>query len=254
MFELERLYTGGKRPVVTAHRGFSGKYPENTLPAFDAAYRLGVDIIEFDVRESIDGELIIMHDPTVDRTSDGGGKVNELKFNDLRCLNASYWQGTHDGGFRLEKPAYENLQIPTFREVLTFCADKHLGINIQVYVDSPEAIKRICALYNEFDLYKRAFLMISTFEQAKIVKKLNSGIEICVGEERDNLKRHKEFGSRLIQPWKKFITPGFCREIAELGLWANMFFSNTSEENRKYLNYGIQGIMTDLPDLLLNQP
>ncbi|MFA6815388.1 MAG: glycerophosphodiester phosphodiesterase family protein [Lentisphaeria bacterium] len=253
MFKLETVYLGGKRPVVTAHRGFSGKYPENTLPAFKAAYRLGVDIIEFDVRESIDSELLIMHDSSIDRTTNGSGEINKLKFKDLRLVNASYWQGTHDRGKRLEKPAYENLQIPTFREILEFCAGKDLGINIQVYVDSPAALKKICSLYAEFDLYQKAFLMIATFKQAQAVKEINPRIEICVGEERDNLKRHKEFGSKIIQPWKAFVTPEFCCEIADIGLWANMFFSNTPEENEKYLSYGLQGIMTDLPDLLLKQ-
>ncbi len=252
MFKLEDVYTSGKRPVVTAHRGFSGKYPENTLSAFDAAYKSGVDIIEFDVRESADGEIMVMHDTSVDRTTNGSGQINELNFKDLRKLNASYWLGPHDSGKRLEKPAYKNVQIPTFREVLEFCIDKELGINIQVNADSSAAIKKICSLYAEFDLYQKAFLMIGSFKLAQTIKELNPQIEICVGEERHNLKRHKEFGSRIIQPRKPMVTPEFCREIAELGLWANMFFSNTREENEKYLSYGLQGIMTDLPDLLLN--
>lgn len=251
MFQLEKVYTNGKRPIITAHRGFSGKYPENTLAAFEAAYRLGVDIIEFDVRESQDGELLIMHDSSIDRTTNGSGQINELKFKYLRQLNASYWQGTHDCGKRLKKPTCKNLQIPTLREVLEFCIGKDLGINIQVYVDSPTALQKICSLYVEFYLYQKAFLMLATFKQAQAVKDINPQIEICVGEERNNLKRHKEFGSRIVQPWKDYVTPEFCREITKLELWANMFFSNTQKENEKYLSYGLQGIMTDLPDLLI---
>jgi glycerophosphoryl diester phosphodiesterase len=251
MFDLKKLYTSGKCPIVTAHRGFSGKYPENTLPAFEAAIQLGVDIIEFDVRETVDGKLVIMHDPSVDRTTDGSGDVNKLTFDELRMLNASYWQGTHDNGKKLDVPVYENLQIPTLREVFDFCKGKDIGINIQVYVNSNEALKEICSLYAEFDLYKKAFLMIATFEQAQIVREINPKIEICVGEERDNLQRHKDFGSRIIQPWKEFVTPELCRAVSEYGLWANMFFSNTREENEKFLSYGIQGIMTDRPDLLI---
>lgn len=251
MFELEKLYNSGKCPIVTAHRGFSGKYPENTLQAFEAAHRLGVDIIEFDIRESVDGQLIVMHDTSVDRTTNGSGDVNKLTFKELRKLNASYWQGTHDSGKKLKTPVFKNLQIPTFREVLEFCADKDLGINIQVYADSSEAIHKICCLYNEFDLYKKAFLMIATFAQAETVKDINPRIEVCVGEKRNNLQRHKDFGSRIVQPYKGLVTPEFCHKIKELGLWANMFYSNTLEDNKKSLSYGIQGIMTDLPDLLI---
>jgi glycerophosphoryl diester phosphodiesterase len=251
MFELEKLYASGKRPIVTAHRGFSGKYPENTIPAFTAAYELGVDIIEFDVRDTADGVPVIMHDETVDRTTNGHGMVTELKFSDLRKLNASYWKGTHDSGKRLDSPEYEDLQIPTFQEVLEFCKDKDLGINIQVYVKDFAVMHKICELYDQYDLYKRAFLMLSTFAEAKAIKAINPRIEICVGEDRGNLKRHKEFGSKIIQPAKNFVTPEFCEQIEKLGLWANMFYSNTKEENEKYLSYGLQGIMTDLPDLLI---
>jgi glycerophosphoryl diester phosphodiesterase len=251
MFELEKLYTSGKCPIVTAHRGFSGKYPENTLVAFEAAYLLGVDIIEFDIRESADGQLIVMHDTSVDRTTNGSGEVNKLTFEELRKLNASYWQGTHDSGEKIKIPVFKNLQIPTFREVLEFGADKDLGFNIQVYVDSLEAIKKICSLYDEFALYKKAFLMIATFAQAETVKNINSRIEVCVGEERNNLQRHKDFGSKIIQPTANFVSPEFCYKIKELGLWANMFYSNTPEDNKKFLGYGIQGIMTDLPDLFI---
>lgn len=253
MFELAKLYLSDKSPIVTAHRGFSGKYPENTLLAFEAAYKLGVDIIEFDVRESVDGELLIMHDSSVNRTTDGSGEINELHFDYIRSLNASYWHGAHDTGYRLEKPAYNIMQVPTLCEVLTFCADKDVGINIQVYVESPEAVKKICALYDEFDLYKKAFLMITTFARAQEVKTINSLIEVCVGEERQNLKRHKDFGSRIVQPNKEIVSPELCREIKRLALWANMFFSNTIEENEKYFGYGIQGIMTDQPQLIIKK-
>ena len=251
MFELESLYTSGKRPVVTAHRGFSGKFPENTIPAFEAAYKIGADIVEFDVRETSDGKLIIMHDTSVDRTTNGSGEVSELEFDYIRTLNASYWTGTHDTGKRLEDPTHDFLQVPTFREVLEFLDNKEVGINIQVYINSEKALKEICDLYVEFNLFKRAFLMISTFAQAEEVKAINSSIEVCVGEERDNLKRHKDFGSKIIQPWRDFVTPEFCEEISKLGFWANMFYSNTQEENEKYLSYGIQGILTDRPDLLV---
>ena len=83
MFELGRLYNSKKSPIVTAHRGFSGKFPENTMPAFEAAYNLGVDFIEFDVRESADGVLVVLHDSTVDRTTNGSGEVKSLKFEDI---------------------------------------------------------------------------------------------------------------------------------------------------------------------------
>lgn len=251
MFSVKSLYQVPNRKVITAHRGFSGRYPENTLLAFEEAIQIGADIIEFDVRETADGELVIMHDSSVDRTTNGTGNVSELLYQDLQSLNASYWLGPHDTGKRLSTPEYKTMAIPTLNEALEYLHSRDIGINIQVYVNTAQARGKICELYQHFSLYEKAFLMIASFSEATLIKKVNPKIEICVGEDRDNLQRHKEFGSSFIQPWKSYVTPEFCFKIKELGLFANLFYSNTAEENQKYLELGMQGIMTDCPDLLI---
>lgn len=86
------------RPIIIAHRGFSGRYPENTLRAFKEALRLRVDAIETDVRSTKDGALVIIHDDTVDRTTDGSGYVKDLTLDEISKLDAGSWKGEEFAG------------------------------------------------------------------------------------------------------------------------------------------------------------
>lgn len=95
---------------VAAHRGWSEKYPENTMLAYKKAAELGVDQIEIDVRVTRDGELVIIHDATVDRTTNGTGKVGEMTLASIRELDAGSWKGAEFAGER----------VPTFAEFLDF--------------------------------------------------------------------------------------------------------------------------------------
>ena len=84
-----------KRPdkvYVAAHRGWYNKYPENTMPAFRAVVELGVDQVETDVRISADGELVLIHDATLERTTNGTGKVIDKTLAELRALDAGIWK------------------------------------------------------------------------------------------------------------------------------------------------------------------
>ena len=102
-----------KNIFVAAHRGWCAEYPENTMPAFIAATELGVDQIELDIRATKDGELVIIHDSTVDRTTDGTGNVCEMTFAEIRALDAGIKKG--------EK--FRSTRIPTFREFLDYIKD-----------------------------------------------------------------------------------------------------------------------------------
>jgi len=109
--------------AIIAHRGGSSLAPENTLAAFRRAMELGVDYVEVDVRQTKDGGLVCMHDSTVDRTTNGKGKVEELTLEEIQALDAGSW-------FSQE---YRGERVPTFQEVLSLCKDK-----IHVYLDHKE--------------------------------------------------------------------------------------------------------------------
>jgi len=119
--------TGGERKQVenVAHRGASGYAPENTIAAYDLAVDMKADYIEIDVQRSKDGELVSIHDNTVNRTTDGTGKVRDLTFEQLRALDAGSWKGERFAGE----------QIPTFDEIL----DRYHGkVGILIELKSPE--------------------------------------------------------------------------------------------------------------------
>lgn len=109
------------RPLVFAHRGAKRVAPENTLPAFEAAIRLGADGVELDVQYSSDGKLVIFHDLNLEKTSNGTGRVTAHPFEELRELDA----GAHFG------PEFAGTQIPTLDEVLDLAKGKLL-VNIEL--------------------------------------------------------------------------------------------------------------------------
>jgi glycerophosphoryl diester phosphodiesterase len=251
---LKQLYRDPKKIVTTGHRGFSGRYPENTLIAFRKALRVPVDIIEFDVRSSRDDVPVILHDETIDRTSNGTGLPRDHTLEELRQLNFSHWHAAQRDGHRLERPAYPDVTIPTLEEALD-CLKGKAGLNIQVCDTTAPVLSEICRLYHSYDLYDEGYLSMSTFGGAELVRALNPRIELCILERQNAmdatlLKEMKDYGCTFVQPGRKAVTPEFCSIVKDLGLCANMFWSNTDEDNRKYIGYGLQGILTDYPDVL----
>ncbi|MCK5844431.1 MAG: hypothetical protein KAG97_06965 [Victivallales bacterium] len=258
--DFRSLFAKDGKIVVTAHRGFSGKFPENTLLAFEEAVKLDVDCLEFDIRSTSDMVPIILHDATLDRTSDGTSSPNAYSLKELKKLNASYFKGApSDGtGVRLDKPAYPEMEIPTFLELLESVPET-VGLNIQVYQTQPRSfLEKICALYDEFDIYGRGYLTMSTFKDAEAVREINPKIDLCVLERQWNLdesvlRELRDFGCDIIQPGREVVTLEFCALINEMGFHANMFYSNTAEDNEKFTSYGMRGILTDNPGVLVRQ-
>ena len=115
------------RPLVFAHRGGGGLFPENTLEAFKYSAEMGVDVLELDIHSTADGKLVVMHDATVDRTTDGNGRVNELTFDQLKKLDAGY-KFTNDGGKTFPFRG-KNITVPTLDEV--FSAFPAMTFNIE---------------------------------------------------------------------------------------------------------------------------
>ncbi|MBN1341623.1 MAG: glycerophosphodiester phosphodiesterase family protein [Phycisphaerae bacterium] len=122
-----------KRIVIGDHRGAAQLAPENTLAAFKKSIELGMDMTELDLRTTADGELVVIHDPMVDRTTDGKGEVRGMTLAELRKLNAGRWFGPR---FALER-------IPTFKEVLLLCKGK---IRVKVHVKQADPAKLVAEL------------------------------------------------------------------------------------------------------------
>jgi glycerophosphoryl diester phosphodiesterase len=126
--------------MVIAHRGFSGRYPENTLKAFEEALKLPIDAVELDVRRTKDGVLVVIHDETVDRTTNGKGKVRDLTWSEIQKLDAGSWKGKEFAGERIPR-LEEALQLINAR-VVVFLEIKEPDTAPQVV----EALRQLDAL------------------------------------------------------------------------------------------------------------
>ena len=150
--------TVDNRMTVAGHRGDSYNYYENTMTAFKEAYTSGADMIETDVRLTKDGALVLMHDDTVNRTTDGRGKVSELTLEDIKKLNA---------GDKLDVE-----RVPTFLEFIEWISNTSLTVNIEIkeyFLDgnnlrAEECIDKVISLVEEFGLTDR--ILINSFDAA----------------------------------------------------------------------------------------
>ena len=108
--------------IVLAHRGYSAKAPENTMAAFELALAVGADGIELDVHMTRDGEIVVIHDDTLDRTTNGKGPVSDQTMAELRELDAGSWFS----------PEFAGERIPTLKLVLELIKDKDVLLNIEI--------------------------------------------------------------------------------------------------------------------------
>lgn len=250
---LTRLYADPAHPVAVAHRGACGLYPENTLLAMQKAVAFGADMIEFDLRLTRDGVPVLLHDRTIDRTSDGKGVPGDYTFDEIRKFNFSYFRSIW--GERLPTPSYAALPIPSFEEILSALADR-VCMNIQVYDDSPAALRTICTLFRRYDMFDRGFLAMSSFEAAERVRAIDPEVETAVlgawdfRATPDEIRKCRAFGCRFIQPPVETLRPETFPLCRELGMSANVFFSDTDLEIRRLVKDGASGILSNRIDIL----
>ena len=141
---------------LAAHRGYSAKFPENTMLAMREAVKLDIDMLEIDLHMTKDGEIILMHDHLVDRTSNGTGLISEKTFSEMRALDVGAWKGAEFAGER----------VPTFREFLEFFKDyPTLEVNVELK-DYPghsgefayESCDKSLALIEEYGITDRVYI------------------------------------------------------------------------------------------------
>ncbi len=246
---LSSLRTAG-RFIITAHRGASYENPENTLLSMEKAVEAGADLIEFDLRASREGVPVLLHDETVDRTSEGHGRPEELPLAELKRLNFSYFR--HHG--RLEKPCCERMEIPTFEEVLERFGGR-VCMNIQTYARTDEVLTTICCLFEKYDMHDRGFLTVYP-ETAEKVRRIAPDIELCLTpgwKERtapENLRLCRDWSCRFVQPVREFVTPATFQLCRELGLTSNVFFADDPALMRELAAMGADGVLTNRPEQL----
>ncbi|KAA3647424.1 MAG: glycerophosphodiester phosphodiesterase [Bacteroidetes bacterium] len=245
-----------QRPLIIAHRGASGLAPENTLAAFAKAIEIGVDRLEMDLRQTIDGEVVVIHDKTIMRTTNGWGSVRKLSLKNIQKYSAGSW---FHYNFSSEK-------VPTFREVLKL-VNGQTKLLLEVKEGSPyhhNIERNILNLINEFDAHK--WCIVQSFndkvlENFRELPNLNSDVQKLFeafipvapfyGGSRFSYKRIRSYGfAEEVNINYRYVTPLVVRKVHELGKKVNVWTVNQPENLVKYTKMGVDGIITDYPDRL----
>lgn len=234
-----------ERPLIIAHRGAKGEAPENTLAAFRLGIEQGCDAIELDVHLSKDGEIIVCHDPTLDRTTDMQGTIREMTVRELKQADAGSWF----------HPSFKGERIPLLEEVLDLVpAGMMINIEIKESYDremEPALLKLIERKGRLQDV------IISSFYHKSLhyLKQLEPEIKIGLLYDVD-VMRHpslaESFGAPVysLHPNAKRLGIEDVREAVECGLNVYPYTINTIEQMKEAIRAGVSGIITDYPGRL----
>lgn len=238
--------------MVAAHRAMHPKHPENSLAAVRENIDLGVDILEIDIRESKDGKLVLMHDETIDRTTNGKGKVSDLDFSTLKDVNL-----IHNEEITVE-------HIPTFEALLEIAKGK-IMIDVDFKEDDPTAIKKAYTLIKKHHMEEQIlFYIYDNYQLIPLLRDLNPKIKIMprAYSRKDIRKILKIGGIKVIHIDESFYKNRIMQKIRSSGarIWSNALGKYDQMERRKkdsgfsqlrekkYINV----IQTDLPEELLH--
>ncbi|UQD55886.1 glycerophosphodiester phosphodiesterase family protein [Flavobacterium sp. K5-23] len=220
------------------HRGVRGYEPENTLISFKKAIDMHVDAIELDVHLSADGELMVIHDETVDRTTNGKGLVNQLSLPELKRLVVN-----------------KKHSIPTLTEVLELVNQKcFVNIELKSYETANKVVDLIEKYVSERNWNYDQFL-VSSFDWNALqqVTFLNSEIPIGVLTETDldlAFAFAKFIQAKAIHPYFHLLTAENTIKLQEKGFQVYPWTVNELEDIKKTKSYNVNGIITDFPDRL----
>ncbi len=235
-------------PQIYAHRGFSQRYPENTLLAFEQAAQAGADGIEFDIHLAADGVPVVVHDLPLGRTVKGSGLVTEFRSDQLAAMDA----GTHKGA------EFVGVGVPSLRQVFEWSRGNRLMMNVEIKA-GPKAYVGLEAvvldLVREFDLFDR--VVVSAFDHHVLVRlrELEPRIETAI-----------LIAGTLVRPWDYLAGIGAsglhfhaacpipAEDIAELqrrGIALRVWTVNDPAHLQHFMAQGMDAVITDCPDRAL---
>lgn len=233
------------RPKVVAHRGFSGKYPENSTLAFEKSIKAKADMIELDIRITKDKEIIVIHDLDLKRTSDGEGSVEEMTLAEIHQYDIGSWLS----------PRFTGQRVPLLRDVLRLCKANGMELNIEIKAtEHTEIVPMLNEMLIEEDFLQGVIVSSFDIPLLEALKEINP--EIPCGYLFDKtdimevLKESASKGFEAIHPRWLRITPEAKAEADRLGIMINCWTVNLEEDMQSMIELGVNGIITNYPDLL----
>jgi len=233
---------------VIAHRGFSGQAPENTLIAIRQAIEVGADMVEIDVTVTADGHVILLHDETLDRTTDSAGLPTAKTLEEIRKLDAGSWFA----------PEYAGEGIPTLTEALETVKDRIL-INVEIKSEAVEhgVVPKVAALIIEHEMLDqvvvssfspKALTQMKTVDPAVITATLfNKELHTDL----DPLEIIQEVGSREFNISGKRLTVAMVERCHRHSIPVAVYTVNEPDEMLRLIDMGVDAVFTDHPDLMI---
>jgi glycerophosphoryl diester phosphodiesterase len=238
-----------QRPVIFAHRGASAYAPENTMSSFALAQAQGADAIELDTKLSADGEVVVFHDPTLDRTTDGAGRLADRSLAELRALDAgSFFSAT----FRGEK-------IPLLDEVLEAFGRKiYIDIDLTNYTTPTDGlVVKVCELVKRHALQDyvifSSFLACNLRQAARRMPEVPRGLLAPKGWKGIWARSFGySFGDyAALHPYRTDVSAQQVRRVHRLKRRIHVWTVNAIDELKRLADWGVDGIFTDDPKLAL---
>lgn len=262
------------RVWIIAHRGARSLAPENTLPAASKALEHQADGWELDVAMSLDGELVVLHDDTLERTSDavdvfpdrGPWSVYDFRLEELRQLDFGSWfvesdpfeQGAQGNITSDEMEAYRGVRLPTLREALQFTKDNDWWVNIEIKDASGTQadaviVAEVLALVEELEMQQQVLISSFNWKYLQQVRALNASIPtgLLVNQiVMDPVKLMLEMDAQAFHPSMKHTYAKQVQELREAGYAVNVWTVNEESDMQALIEMGVTGIITDFPQLL----
>ncbi len=242
----------GRLPYIIAHRGISGKAPENTLSSFSRALQVpGIDMIELDVRCSKEGEIIVLHDRTLQRTSTGNGAARTYTLEELRTFDFGSWF----------HPSFAGERIPTLREVLQMVG-RSRWFNIEVKGDfflreKDRFVRRIVETVAECGMTPHVLFSSFTHDLIATVRRVDStvatGVIYNIYRDFGRLpsKLAGRVGAKVFVCAKHELSKMMIRDARQHGLAIYVYTLNSYADVRRMIEAGVDGIISDHADDLV---
>ena len=230
---------------IYAHRGFTGAYPENTMIAFKEAVKLGVDGIETDVHVTKDGVLCLIHDETVNRTSNSKGYIRDMTWEEVKKIDVSC---------KVLDGRYGFCGIPSAEEFLDLIKTSGIKANIELKntkIYYPQLAEKMVQMIRSFGIEDR--VTISSFNNASLVILKKIAPEIKCGflykESLENAGLYcSDMGVEYYHPNYKTVTPDVKRECDEYGIGLNVWTVNDKPSLRNMMRLGVNSVITNYAD------
>lgn len=231
------------------HRGYSGKYPENTLLSFEKAIEAGVDGIELDVQFSKDGELVIIHDETLERTTTGKGWVKDHTLEELKSLDAS---ASFTGKYGI-------VQIPTLDEVFALVKNYDIITNVELKTgvfEYPGIEEAVYECIKKYDLSEK--VIISSFNHFSVMRMRKTAPELKCGFLFDTWlidagKYCHTHGIPCYHPNFRNLIPSVVEEVKQYGLEINTWTVNTLEDFNYLAALNVDVAIGNYPDRIIKK-